>query len=384
MSRENNEEESNVNRRNYLKGLAVAGIGAGGLSAASFGTQAQQQVTAEFCGEAQGGAQEDQCINCLPCDDPEVLGTPTGLSGDCYTPPDGIPEGTTHVTLKAGQGCYVASVSADTETICLPDENPTEDPNLYGEISNATFYRCPPNGGEPAVDQVTVTCDSVTIATSNIPEGATLNVTVAFEEGDPLETTADVDENGVATVPLPGDRDPTRVTITYQGETLFDEEVTAEDAPCKIPECPPGLDVKYKFKDCKWVPVSGDPNGLEVEGDRHEATICAAFPFEVEYATRKKGHSKHGGKHHHHHDKKKDHHDGKKKGKHHHDEKKHKHHHGKKCGCKCEVQDPVSAEYDEESGKYCVTIPTDGDSCKKKKEKLCWFRVYCPDDSDDC
>ena len=69
MSRENNVEESNVNRRNYLKGLAVAGIGAGGLSAASFGTQAQQQVTAEFCGEAQGGAQPEQCINCLPCDD---------------------------------------------------------------------------------------------------------------------------------------------------------------------------------------------------------------------------------------------------------------------------------------------------------------------------
>jgi hypothetical protein len=109
----------------------------------------------------------------------------------------------------------VASVSADTETVCLPDENPTEDPNLYGDISNATFYRCPPNGGEPAVDQVTVTCDSVTIATSNIPEGATLNVTVVFSEGDPLETTADVDADGVAEVPLPGDRDPTRVTITY-------------------------------------------------------------------------------------------------------------------------------------------------------------------------
>jgi hypothetical protein len=41
--------------------------------------------------------------------------------------------------------------------------------------------------------------------------------------------------------------------------------VTAEDAPCKIPECPSGLDVKYKFKDCEWTPVSGDPNGLEVD-----------------------------------------------------------------------------------------------------------------------
>ncbi|WP_440005488.1 hypothetical protein [Halomicrococcus sp. SG-WS-1] len=316
------------------------------------GTQAQQEeVTAEFCGEAQGGAQEQQCIDCLPCDDPEVLATPTGLSGFCYTP-DTVPEGSTHVTLKAAQGCYVASVGASTETFCLPDENPTDDSNLYGEISNATFYRCPPNGEKPAVDEVKVTCKRVEIYTSNIPEGETVTVTVSFENGDDLTVEATVDENGVARVDLPGDRNPTHVTVTYQGETLFDEDVMAEDAPCKKPECPPGLDVKYEFKDCEWVPKCGDADGIQVDGDRHEATICAAFPFEVEYATRKKGHGKHDGKH----------------------------HDGKKCGCKgkCEVQEPVSAEYDEESGKYCVTIPTgDGKSCKKKK--LCWFRVYCPD-----
>lgn len=105
------------------------------------------EVTATFCGEFQGGPQEEQCIDCIPCEDPDVLGTPSGLSDFCYTPEGGLPEGTTHVTLKAAQGCYLAEVSSSTDTICLPDENPTGEPNLYGEISNATFYRCDGDNG---------------------------------------------------------------------------------------------------------------------------------------------------------------------------------------------------------------------------------------------
>ncbi|MFC3476877.1 SipW-dependent-type signal peptide-containing protein [Halobacterium litoreum] len=115
------------------------------------GASQTESVTAEYVGEATGGPQEEQCIEFVPCDDPDVLATPTGLSGFCYEP-DPLPPGTTHVTLKAANGCYLAEVSASTDEICLPDEQPEGVPNnQYGDISNATFYRCPDgdngNGG---------------------------------------------------------------------------------------------------------------------------------------------------------------------------------------------------------------------------------------------
>jgi len=132
-------------------GLLLADqTGSNGAKAASGTGGGSSEVTAEYCGPSQGGAQEQQCIDCLPCDEPKVLATPSGLTGKCYTP-DPFPPGTTHVTLKAGNGCYVAEVDSSTETICLPDENPTDEPNQYGDISNATFYQCPDgdngNGG---------------------------------------------------------------------------------------------------------------------------------------------------------------------------------------------------------------------------------------------
>ncbi|WP_458188309.1 hypothetical protein [Haladaptatus sp. NG-WS-4] len=312
----------------------------------------EEEVTAEFCGEFSPGSQEQQCIECLPCDDPEVLRLDEGLSGFCYEP-DSIPEGANYATLKAANGCYGAGIDSSTSTICLPDENPTDDPNLYGEISNATFYRCPDNGnGEPKVDKVTVRCKCIIIETSNIPEGETLTVTVTFEDGEKTYE-ATVGADGVARVDLPGDRNPTHVLIEYDGETLFDEEVEAIDGPCKKKPVCPDIHVKYKFKHCEWVPVSGDSDGLWVEGDRNKVKICADFPFVVEYATRPKRH-------------------GKKKKK-----KKKKHGKSSKCRKKCEPQEPVTAEYDEETGKCCATI---GNSC----DHICWFKVRCPEnDSND-
>ncbi|WP_435358389.1 hypothetical protein [Haloarchaeobius sp. DFWS5] len=95
---------------------------------------------ATYCGPFSPGAQVQQCIDCLPCDEPAVLGQVSGLSGFTY---DGeIPEGTTHVTLKAATACYLAAVTSDTEEIEMPESNPTNEPNQYGEISNATFYQC--------------------------------------------------------------------------------------------------------------------------------------------------------------------------------------------------------------------------------------------------
>ncbi|MCT9096786.1 hypothetical protein [Haloarchaeobius sp. HME9146] len=99
-------------------------------------------VEATYQGDFTGGpgGQINQCISHLPeeCEDAELTGLVSGLSGFCY---DGeIPEGTTHVVLKAGIGCYLAEVDEGTTEICLVD--PELNPNQFGEISNATFFQC--------------------------------------------------------------------------------------------------------------------------------------------------------------------------------------------------------------------------------------------------
>ncbi|RBI61728.1 hypothetical protein DMJ13_13615 [halophilic archaeon] len=121
-------------------GILLGDQTADGADAAQNGT-----VTTTFCGSQQSppqdppGGQAGQCIQCLPCDNPDVLATPSGLNGFCYEPGE-IPGGATHVTLKAGTNCYVGEVSSSTTEICLPDD-------AQNEISNATFYRCPNGDG---------------------------------------------------------------------------------------------------------------------------------------------------------------------------------------------------------------------------------------------
>ncbi|WP_458208898.1 hypothetical protein [Haladaptatus sp. NG-SE-30] len=280
-----------------------------------------------------------------------------------------------------------------------------------------------PCGEGPSVTDVEVTCAQITIQTANIDEGEELDVTVTFSDDSTQPYTPTVDANGVAVVELPGDLDPTRVVVEYQGQVLFDQFVTADDAPCREePKCPPDLNIAFKFKYGTWWPDTYDDIGEEVdpdvfsiEGDKKDVTICAPFPFVVSYATRekdhdwdgkkhhkkhgkkhhhkdKKHHEKHGKKHHKHHEKHgKKHHKhhekhGKKHHKHHekHGKKHHKHHDSKSCGCfdDCKEQEPVLAE--QVDGQFCASISSAGDSdCKKekRKSKICWFRVHCPEDN---
>ncbi|WP_435363943.1 laminin B domain-containing protein [Haloarchaeobius sp. DYHT-AS-18] len=125
------------------------------ITPTSNGTTADAIYKGNFTGQA--GGQVNQCIEFVleECDeeDLEVLSPLLdGLSGFCYDGP--IPEGTTHVVLKAGIGCYLAEVDETTTEICLVEPDMHE-PNEFGEISNATFFKCedgngpapPPAGG---------------------------------------------------------------------------------------------------------------------------------------------------------------------------------------------------------------------------------------------
>lgn len=374
MSKENSNKMEIVKRRDCLKILTAAGIGVSGLGGLST-TASAQEVTAIPCGEFSSGPQTQQCIQCVEeqCPEQEVhplfpLYNQGGdFDGICFTPPEGgVPDGAEWVTLKAGQNCFVSPVQEGV-TYCLPEGSQ--------DISNATFYRC---GGEPTpvVDNVEVTCQSITITTSNIPDGEMLDVTVTFEDGSVASGSITVDADGVAQISLPGDLNPAHLTVVYEGETLFDEDIEASDGPCKRAECPPGLNIAYTFKYGQWWPDTHDdigdevdPDVFSIEGDRKEVTICAPFPFAVVYATRKKDHDDWDswndwddwtGK------KKKDH------------CPKHKHKH-KSCDCfdDCKECEPVLAE--KVDSQYCATIPNTSDYMWKKKKEICWFRVFCPE-----
>jgi hypothetical protein len=256
-----------------------------------------------------------------------------------------------------------------------------------------------PCGDDPIVIDYRVLCESVFLQTENIDEGEDIDVTVVFEDDSQIMETVQVDAQGEATVPLPGDQNPARLIVEFDETTILDDFVEAENAPCVKPQCPPGLHIGYKYKYGTWWPEpydtigeEVDPDVFDIEGNRKRVTICAPFPFAVDYALKKKGGKK---KKYHDHDDKDGHdHDGKKDGK-----KKH-HDHGPKCGhAKCEEQKPVMAR--RVNGEWCVTLPKrhdhDGGGCwcggkhdeknhdekhgKKGKRKICWFRVFCPDEN---
>ena len=141
-------------------------------------------------------------------------------------------------------------------------------------------------------------------------------------------------------------------------------------------QCPPGLDIVFRYECGEWQPDTCNKNGEEVspdifsiDGNQVKVTICAPFPFAVSYATRKKHNHGKGGW-----DSRDD---WGEKSKH---EKK-KHHREPNSGNwfeNCKEQDPVLAE--PVDSQYCATISSaDDGKCKTKKTEIRWFRVYCPD-----
>jgi len=479
--RDQDNENSTIDRRNVLKGIAVGGAGLAGLGKFSTTAAAQTPVPAPFCGEASlppeqpPGGQAGQCINCVRevCDtEPVAVQLDEGLSGTSYViDAEDIPDDADFLTLKAGQNCFLAEVPDGLSgEVSFNLQQVDGQPPMLQDISNATFYRC---GDEepPTANIVEVTCDEITIETTNIPNGETLavevtfsngdtetynpevdnnqaivdldppgdrdpinvtvefdgqilldnvavmaedapcgedpivvdfrvlcesiflqteninpgetlNVTVVFEDDSQIMEAVQVDAQGEATVPLPGDRNPARLIVEFGGTTILDEFVEAENAPCTKPQCPPGLHIGYKYKYGAWWPDpydtigdEVDPDVFDIEGNRKRVTICAPFPFAVSYAVKKKG--------------------GKKK----HGEKKHGNDHdkhdSKRGHRKCKEQEPVMAR--RVDGEWCATLPKrhdhNGGGCgcggkhdekhgkKKGKRKICWFRVFCPDEN---
>ncbi|TYL35967.1 hypothetical protein CV102_24765 [Natronococcus pandeyae] len=99
----------------------------------------------------------------------------------------------------------------------------------------------PPEPEDPRIENLEVTCDAITITTTDIPEGDTLFAQVTFV-GDIVETyNVPVGADGVAVIPLPGNLDPSSLLIVYEDDVLFDANVQAIDAPCaEVPPEPPG------------------------------------------------------------------------------------------------------------------------------------------------
>jgi len=273
----NDNLDDSINRRTYMKGVGATSaiVGAGGLSAMSTPAQAQPSTAdttvAEFCGLFSPGPQIQQCLACVEdeCDEEEaspLFPLFTGLSGQCFTPSE-IPDGAEYVGLKAGQNCYVAEVDDNTK-FCLPPGAP--------EVSNATFYRC---GGEetPALVGFEVTCEELTVETENIDDGETLTATVTFidqegtESEETFEATVDDDE---ATFELPGDLNPTRYEITFDGTVLDEQDIVAEDAPCfdEPPEPPEPDDPRIDELDvtCEEITIETDDIG---EGEMLMVTV---------------------------------------------------------------------------------------------------------------
>ncbi|AGB17558.1 hypothetical protein Halru_2991 [Halovivax ruber XH-70] len=164
---------------------------------------------------------------------------------------DNIDDGTTltaEVTFLDGEGTestvtFQATVQDDTATFDLPGNlNPTnlvlllDDLVLDDQPVVAEDAPCTPE--PPVFDGVDVTCDAITVSTTNVPEGGVLSITVSFTNGLVETYNVPVDADGVAVVPLPGDVDPSYLTVVYDGETLFDMEVQATDAPCAEPTPP--------------------------------------------------------------------------------------------------------------------------------------------------
>ncbi|WP_152421336.1 hypothetical protein [Natronococcus amylolyticus] len=180
--------------------------------------------------------------------------------------PDGA-ELTAEVTFLDADGeestqTFTATVQDNTATFTLPgDLNPTnlvvisgdlvlDDQEVVAEDAPCTPEPPdPPEPEDPRIEDLEVTCDAITITTTDIPEGDVLFATVTFV-GDIVETyDVPVGADGVAVIPLPGDLDPSFLQIVYEGETLFEGNIQAIDAPCaEVPPKPPKPPKKKKGK----------------------------------------------------------------------------------------------------------------------------------------
>lgn len=149
---------------------------------------------------------------------------------------------------------FEAEVDDDETTFDLPgDLNPTSfvvsfDGTVLDEqdvvAEDAPCFDEPPEPPEPddpRIESLDVTCEEITIETDDIDEGETLMVTVGFV-GD-ITTTYNVPvDDGVGTIALPGDLDPSSIEIDFEGETLFEGNIQASDAPCaEVPPEPPEM-----------------------------------------------------------------------------------------------------------------------------------------------
>ena len=165
-----------------------------------------------------------------------------------------IPEGEglfAEVTVGDIPQAYTVPVGADGVTvIALPgDRDPsflqvTYDGNsLFSGSVEAVDAPCEPPD-DPRIDSVEVTCEQITITTVDIPGGTFLSTEVTFDDGSSQTDNVTVGEDGVAVIPLPGDRDPSFLQVTYDGDSLFSEDVEAVDAPCEEEEPEPLVTVR--------------------------------------------------------------------------------------------------------------------------------------------
>ncbi|ELZ10765.1 hypothetical protein C479_08138 [Halovivax asiaticus JCM 14624] len=166
---------------------------------------------------------------------------------------DGTPITATVVFLDGdgmeSEETYETTVTDDSATFDLPgDLNPA---HLVLSIGDTVLYHqelppqdppcaepSPPPTPDPHLEAIDITCDEITIATLDIPEGDELSVRLTFASELVQTYTVPVDADGVASIPLPGDLDPSHLVITYQTETLFNMDVMALDAPCAEPMPP--------------------------------------------------------------------------------------------------------------------------------------------------
>ncbi|WP_238386969.1 hypothetical protein [Natrialba swarupiae] len=173
-----------------------------------------------------------------------------------------IPDGeelTAEVTFLDADGeesteTFTATVQNNTATFALPGNlNPTNlritFDGLVLDDQPVVAQDAPCTPKPPVFKDLEVTCDAITITTTDVPEGDTLSAEVTFV-GDIVETyNVPVDADGVAVIPLPGDLDPSYLRVFYDDETLFDGNIQASDAPCaEVPPKPPKPPKKKKGK----------------------------------------------------------------------------------------------------------------------------------------
>lgn len=108
----------------------------------------------------------------------------------------------------------------------------------------------PPEPPHPRLESLRVTCDFVTLTTTDVPAGDSIAYTVRYVT-DVVETgSVEVEADGTAVIPLDGELDPTYLVLEYGGDVLYDANVQAEDAPCmELPPEPPKKGKRKRKRD---------------------------------------------------------------------------------------------------------------------------------------